>query len=123
IGTLALSLLLVGCSSGCFTAQKCPPPRGLPEGLPKRLSETGLYRDIRKGELAEGVRFYVPRFELWTDGAEKRRWIALPPGTRIDTSDMEDWQFPVGTKLWKEFVRDGVRVETRLLQKTGPGAG
>lgn len=123
IGTLALSLLLVGCSSGCLTAQKCPPPRGLPEGLPKRLSETGLYRDIRKGELAEGVRFYVPRFELWTDGAEKRRWIALPPGTRIDTSDMEDWQFPVGTKLWKEFVRDGVRVETRLLQKTGPGPG
>mgnify|MGYP007029512242 FL=1 len=39
----------------------------------------------------------------------------------IVTSDMDDWQFPVGTKLWKEFVRDGVRVETRLLQKVGPG--
>jgi hypothetical protein len=26
----------------------------------------------------------------------------------------------VGTKLWKEFRRDGVRVETRLLQKLGP---
>ena len=36
---------------------------------------------------------------------------------------MDNWSFPVGTKLWKEFTRDGVRVETRLLQRTGPGLG
>jgi hypothetical protein len=24
---------------------------------------------------------------LWTDGAVKRRWISLPPGTAIDASD------------------------------------
>jgi len=52
----------------------------------------------------------------------KRRWISLPAGAQIDTSDPDNWQFPVGTKLWKEFSRDGVRVETRLLQRTGPGA-
>lgn len=119
-GISVLALLLLGCGGGCFSAQKCPPFKGLPEGLPQRLSETGLYRDIRKGEIAQGIRPFFPRFELWSDGAAKRRWIALPPGARIDTSDMDDWQFPVGTKLWKEFVRDGVRVETRLLQKIGP---
>jgi hypothetical protein len=27
----------------------------------------------------------------------------------------------VGTKLWKEFTRDGTRIETRLLQKNGEG--
>jgi len=45
----------------------------------------------------------------------------LPAGTTIDTSDMDHWQFPQGTKFWKEFTRDGVRVETRYIAKVGPG--
>ena len=91
--------------------------------LPSRLSETGLFRDVSTGALASGVRAYRPTFELWSDGATKRRWIWLPANERIDSSDMDSWSFPVGTKLWKEFTRDGVRVETRLLQRIGPGAG
>ena len=89
--------------------------------LPRHLSETGLYADLQAGTLAAGVVAFQPQFALWSDGAEKRRWIALPPGTRIDTSDPDDWIFPTGTRLWKEFRRDGVRVETRLLTRTGPG--
>ena len=88
---------------------------------PKRLTETGLFADAARESLAPGVMAYAPRFQLWSDGAEKRRWLWLPPGTRIDTSDMDSWVFPVGTKFWKEFTRDGVRVETRLLEKLGPG--
>jgi hypothetical protein len=91
--------------------------------LPARLSETGLYADVRADTLAAGVMPYRPVFELWSDGASKRRWIALPPGTRIDTTDMDSWQFPVGSSLWKEFSRDGRRIETRLLRRTGPGQG
>ena len=60
---------------------------------------------------------FLPRFELWSDGATKRRWMRLPPGTQIDTKDPDSWQFPNGTRFWKEFTRDGVRVETRFLQK------
>ncbi|MGN6110673.1 MAG: hypothetical protein ACTHU0_36560 [Kofleriaceae bacterium] len=30
---------------------------------------------------------------------------------------MDQWVFPVGTKLWKEFSRDGIRVETRMIEK------
>jgi len=86
------------------------------------LKATGLYADIASGTLADGVRAFRPQYELWSDGATKRRWLWLPPGTRIDTSDMDAWKFPVGTKVWKEFVRDGVRVETRLLHKVGTGA-
>jgi hypothetical protein len=91
--------------------------------VPARLSETGLYADLRTGALAPGVLPYRPQFELWSDGASKRRWIFLPPGTRIDTSDMDSWRFPAGTKLWKEFSLDNIRVETRLLQRIGPGEG
>jgi hypothetical protein len=111
--------------SGCTRLgyRRCPEP--VPAGLagePATLSRTGLFADLRTERLADGVVPYHPRFELWSDGATKRRWVYLPPGARIDTSDMDAWQLPVGTKLWKEFTRDGVRVETRLLHKVGPGA-
>ena len=33
---------------------------------------------------------------------------------------MDEWHFPVGTKVWKEFSRDGKRLETRLFWKTEP---
>src|SRR5690606_21407474 len=71
------------------------------------LSETGLYADIATETLAEGVQGFTPRFQLWTDTAEKRRWVYIPEGTQIDTSDIDEWKFPVGFKLWKEFSRDG----------------
>lgn len=93
----------------------------LPGGLPAVLSATGLYAEDGVS-LGEGVRTYEPQFKLWTDTADKRRWIYLPPGSQIDTSDMDSWVFPPGTKLWKEFSRDGVRVETRLIQKSATGS-
>lgn len=88
--------------------------------LPDRLSETGLFAESLTDTLAAGVRPFTPRFTSWTDGATKRRWIYLPPSTRIDTTDPDAWNFPVGTKLWKELSRDGVRIETRMLFKHGP---
>jgi hypothetical protein len=89
--------------------------------LPARLSETGLFADVPSDALALGVRAYRPQFALWSDGADKRRWVSLPVGSRIDSADPDDWSFPVGTKFWKEFTRDGVRVETRLLTRWGTG--
>jgi hypothetical protein len=91
--------------------------------VPQLLSQTGLYADLGTDEaLATSVAEYRPRFELWADGAEKRRFVRLPPGSSIDTNDMDYWVLPIGTRLWKEFRSDGVRVETRLLEKTGEGA-
>jgi hypothetical protein len=119
----AAALVLTGCEafqSYRYCSELAPTQLS---AVPARLSETGLYANLRADALAPGVLPYRPRFELWSDGASKRRWISLPPGTRIDTSDMDSWQFPMGTKLWKEFSRDNVRLETRLLQRTGPGQG
>jgi hypothetical protein len=89
---------------------------------PALLSETGLYDDFASRKLAAGVFQYVPRYPLWSDGAEKYRYLLLPPGTKIDTSDMDNWVFPVGTKAWKEFRVGGQAIETRLLQKIYPGS-
>jgi hypothetical protein len=89
--------------------------------LPDRLSDTGLFDDLSEERLALHVHPYTPAFALWSDGADKRRWVYLPEGTRIDDRNPDDWRFPVGTKLWKEFSQDGVRLETRLLTRTGAG--
>jgi hypothetical protein len=83
------------------------------------LFDTGLCVDRACSQIADGVIEYQPRFELWANTATKRRWLALPAGTKIDTSDMDRWVFPVGTKVWKEFTSDGVRVETRYIVKEG----
>lgn len=88
---------------------------------PDRLEDTGLYADFVDEVLADGVRAYTTEHVLWADGATKRRWIWFPPGATIDTSDMDYWVYPEGTKVWKEFTRDGVRVETRYLTKLPGG--
>ncbi len=85
------------------------------------LSQLGLYTDAAAGSVAPDALELEPRFALWSDGAVKRRWLRLPARTRIDTSDMDNWQFPTGTLAFKEFVRDGRRVETRLIARTGGG--
>jgi hypothetical protein len=90
---------------------------------PTLLSEMGLYRDLTEDEtLADGLVEYQPRFELWSDGALKRRFLRIPAGERIDTSDLDHWMFPAGTQAFKEFWRDGVRLETRVLQKLQDGS-
>ena len=88
--------------------------------LPSDLVCTGLYADIATKQLSPRARPYAPATPLWSDGAEKKRWIDLPDGTQIDTSNPGEWAFPVGTKLWKEFSKGGKRVETRVFQKVRP---
>jgi hypothetical protein len=94
---------------------------GVTTSAPLTLSATGLYSDIKNGVIAKEAIGYVPRFTLWSDDADKKRWLYVPPCTQIDTSDMDYWQFPVGTRVWKEFDVGGVRVETRLVHRYGPG--
>jgi hypothetical protein len=85
------------------------------------LSETGLYADLASRTLADGVLPFAPEFPLWSDGADKQRYVWLPPGERIDTSDMDDWKFPPGTRLWKTFSSPELGlVETRLVMRLGP---
>jgi len=81
------------------------------------LACTGLYASFATKEVAASAQAYAPATPLWSDGAQKSRWIELPPATTIDVTDPNEWTFPVGTKLFKEFRVDGKRVETRMFQK------
>jgi hypothetical protein len=88
------------------------------EGLPDDIECIGLFSDVSKRKLAQGVRPFEPAVPLWSDGAAKQRWVFLPAGKKIDSSDAGEWKFPVGTKMFKEFGYDSTGpVETRLFQK------
>ncbi|MFO0747385.1 MAG: hypothetical protein U1F43_17210 [Myxococcota bacterium] len=82
---------------------------------PARLSETGLYAPGGTTTIDPRNLSFSPQYPLWSDGAAKARWIQLPPGATIDTRVADQWQLPVGTKLWKQFSLDGRKVETRFL--------
>ena len=69
----------------------------------------------------EGGIAYTPNYPLWSNGADKGRFIQVPAGETIDTTDPESWIYPVGTKLWKDFELDSQRAETRLIEKTSGG--
>ncbi|HEX5786870.1 MAG TPA: hypothetical protein VFY03_01725 [Woeseiaceae bacterium] len=116
----AIAMVALAMAAPAMAAEAAPyaPP------LPERLSDTGLYIagtvSAGAGEPAPGVLAYTPQYPLWSDGAAKQRWLYLPPGTAIDASNPDAWQFPVGTKLWKEFGH-GRAIETRYIERLADG--
>jgi hypothetical protein len=93
------------------------------EGVPPSTLEcTGLYANFASKEVAPNAFAYTPSSPLWSDGAEKQRWIELPSHTQIDISNPNEWVFPVGTKLFKEFRVNGRRVETSASSKSVSGS-
>jgi len=96
-------------------------PDPMESALPRRLSDTILYEDIANKEVHPALQAFTPQFELWSDGAAKQRWVWVPECEPIDSADMDDWQLPVGTTLFKEFSLDGKRIETRIIARIGPG--
>ncbi len=105
--------------SGCIPAVHATAAEAVAQ-LPERLSDTGLYVAGSHTQIDPKNLAFSPQYPLWSDGARKRRWIYLPPGTSIDASRPDAWEFPVGTRLWKEFSL-GRSVETRFIERLASG--
>ncbi len=94
--------------------QKSPP-------FPQRLSETGLFASVADLRPVAGLIPYTVNVPLWSDGADKQRWVALPRAASVATRGDQAWQFPQGTVLVKHFslpagkTAPPRRLETRLL--------
>jgi len=119
IVTSSLAVVSACGASGSGTAANDagpPPADASNEGEPQHLSETGLYSDITSKTVSASVLEYAVQYALWADSADKTRWILLPAGAHIDTSDMDHWQFPIGTKFFKEFALNGKMLETRMVE-------
>jgi hypothetical protein len=100
----------------------CGQPEPSPPELepPELLSETGLFASGSVTEIDPRNLPFVPQYPLWSDGATKRRWIRIPEGQAIDARDPDAWQFPAGTRFWKEFSF-GRRIETRYMERLADG--
>lgn len=100
-------------------AARTPAPGVAP--LPSSLRDTGLYVDWDHKVVASDNLPFSPQYPLWTDGAAKSRWMHIPAGAFIDGANPDAWEFPVGTKVWKEFRFNGVPAETRMIERTREG--
>jgi len=128
VAAALLILALLGVS-GCHSRLHpiAPPGSNTPV---ERLSELGIFHgDLARQIPRTGFVEYVVNAPLYADGARKRRFVYVPPGSHIQTNG-DYWQLPVGSYLVKtfSFPRDlrnpalGEQlVETRFLVRTEDG--
>lgn len=125
---------MVDFAGGGFHRLVPAPAEAAAKPFPLKLSETGLFASTKDHRPAKGLIPYSVNAPLWSDGAEKERFIALPGDSKIEMDDVvyphgpdypdRGWRFPDGTVLVKSFSLDlkagdpasRKRLETRILQ-------
>jgi uncharacterized repeat protein (TIGR03806 family) len=141
---IAVMLLIFGATQSSPVAGEILKPYGLdarPESkayllmpdqgdgaLPRLLSQTGAFKDVRQMTPGDGLIPYDLIVPFWSDGATKSRWISIPAG-KIKFAPTGEWVFPKGTVFVKTFelptdeTNPGVkrRLETRLLVRDAAG--
>lgn len=93
--------------------QLCMPDAAAP--FPSTLSATGCFSDVAAQTPAPELVPYDLNAPLWTEGADKLRFLVVPPGTQLSARRDGRWTFPVGSVLVKVFAFGDRRVETRLM--------
>ncbi len=114
------------------------PPSGTT--VPATLSATGAFQDLQSLTPTSGLIPFDVNQPLWSDGAAKARWLAVPNDGTHDTANEqvtfaidEPWTYPPGTVLVKHFELEldetdpsvKTRLETRFLvmQENGGAYG
>ncbi len=106
--------------------------------LPATLSQTGVFTNTPALVPVAALIPYTPITPLWSDGATKTRWLAVPYRGGLTTPDQQigfavtgEWTFPTGTIFVKHFelttdetnpAAPPRRLETRLLVSDASGA-
>ena len=98
------------------------PDGGSPQvPFPDRLSKTGCVDPGDPTKPAAGLIPFGVNAPLWSDGAEKERFVAIPDGEAIAVQADGDLELPIGSVLMKTFSFGGKRVETRLFVRHDDG--
>jgi uncharacterized repeat protein (TIGR03806 family) len=112
--------------------QTCLPPTVYDQPVTK-LSATGCVDPTNPTQPAPSMIPYEVNSPLWSDGAAKQRFMAIPDGALIGVKDCTrdpsaclplpdgttppegHWSLPVGSVLMKSFLFGGKFLETRLF--------
>lgn len=112
-------------------------PQSFAGSIPPLLSETGVFTNTPAMTPVPALIPYDVNTRLWSDGAVKTRYFAVPnqgapytPNNQITFSPTGEWTFPVGTVFVKTFElatneanpNSLRRLETRLLVRDTNGA-
>jgi uncharacterized repeat protein (TIGR03806 family) len=90
--------------------------------IPTQLSSTGCVNATAPTQPAAGLIPYAPNAPFFSDNAVKARWLALPDGQRITIDNAtNDFDFPNGSVLVKNFSLGAQLVETRLFMRHSDG--
>jgi len=95
------------------------------EGMPRILGEYSFFADPAGRYPNDGVVRYDLNTPLWSDGADKLRYIYVPPGAVAEPDGDGLLQFPVGSAIIKTFAfgsgEDQRYIETRVLLHRADG--
>lgn len=97
--------------------------------MPPKLSDTGIFSSLATLTPVQGFLAYDVNTPLWSDGAHKQRWFAVPSGQTIGYAATGEWTFPQGSVFVKHFdlpINDAnpnqlKRLETRVLVRDDKG--
>lgn len=111
-------------NGGFYTLIPAPVDANPPK-FPTKLSESGLFETVKGHVVHPGVIPYSVNAPLWSDGADKLRFIALPGEEKIDFTQRGPWGLPEKTVLIKTFslnLEEGNPatkkfIETRFMTK------
>jgi len=101
--------------------QLVPAGSPVPDTIAEQLSSTGCVDPSDATQAYGGLVPYNLNAPFWSDGAAKDRYIAIPNGTRIDINAEGGFEFPVGTRIVKNFRVNGNLIETRHLLRHTDG--
>ena len=91
---------------------------------PRSINAYQLFKDVARQLPNDGLMPYEINAPLFSDYAEKYRFLYMPPGQKATYDDQESFLFPVGSVLVKTFAYPNDRrdpaageriIETRLL--------
>lgn len=95
------------------------------DAAPRTLAEFGFFVDAAARQPAARVVPYELNVPLWSDGADKLRYIYLPQGTQVTADGAGLLQFPIGAAIIKSFAFGAVTgqrlIETRVLLHRADG--
>lgn len=125
--SLALSLLTLGgvMADARLTAPTISDAAITGSGFPAKLSDYGFFIHPEEQVPNLGVHPYALNTPLWSDGAEKLRFIYLPEGTQLAADGEGLLRFPVGAAIIKTFALGEGKarrlIETRVLLHRADG--
>ncbi|MCM8532034.1 MAG: hypothetical protein NE330_12795, partial [Lentisphaeraceae bacterium] len=98
--------------------------------LPKKLSDTGIFKDLKNLTASDSFIPYESNAPAWFDNALESKWVSVPKGKKFIILPNGPWTSPEGTVWVQHFDMEKelgnpstkYKLETRILVKSPGGA-